>query len=58
LGGADVGQARIGRISTSGTVTESPTRSFGYKGITTGPDGNNIWMSDLDANAIARVRLP
>jgi streptogramin lyase len=49
----DIG-GNIGRISTSGTITEFPL-PFGSSpdGITAGPDGN-LWFTDEDGN-IGRI---
>ncbi len=47
---------RIGRITTSGTVTEFavPTAGGGPYGITAGPDGN-IWFTESKGNNIGRI---
>lgn len=46
----------IGRITTSGTVTEfpTPTTSSAPHYITKGPDGN-MWFTEHDANKIGRI---
>jgi Planctomycete extracellular len=44
---------KIGRITTSGAVTEFPTSS-GPSGITAGPDGN-LWFTEPEANKIGRI---
>src|SRR6516164_4506681 len=53
---------QIGRITTSGTITEfsvstghgSPAASSGPVGITAGPDGN-LWFAEHNAGKIGRI---
>jgi virginiamycin B lyase len=47
--------SEIGRITTSGVVTEYPTPTHGYPAlITGGPDGA-LWFTDFDNNTIGRI---
>src|SRR5262249_19243621 len=47
---------KIGRITTSGTVTEFsiPTSNSGPQSITTGPDGA-LWFTENASNKIGRI---
>ena len=47
------GSSKIGRISTSGTITEFPvpTSDSSPYGITAGPDGN-LWFTEAGGNKI------
>jgi len=47
--------SRIGRVTSSGTLTEFPLgANTGPLGITAGPDGN-LWFTERDANRIGRI---
>src|SRR5260370_273072 len=49
--------AKIGRITTAGAITEFPiptANSEAYLGITTGPDGA-LWFNEIFANQIGRI---
>ncbi len=52
----DAGNNAIGRITTSGTITEFPvpTSNSLLEGITTGPDGN-LWFTEGNGNQIGRI---
>ena len=47
---------RIGRITTSGTITEFPIPTSGSMphSIVNGPDGN-LWFTELQGNNIGRI---
>src|SRR5438445_49258 len=53
---ADGSANKIGRISTTGTITEFsiPTPSSSPKGIAPGPDGN-LWFAEDGGNKIGRI---
>src|SRR5438034_225312 len=47
--------SRIGRITTSGVITEFPVPTAGNpNGITAGPDGN-LWFADYGADKIGKI---
>ena len=52
----DLGSNRIGRITTSGTITEFvvPTAGSDPGGIAAGPDGN-LWFTENSGNKIGRI---
>src|SRR5215204_706746 len=47
--------AKIGRITTSGTITKHGTLSGPALGITCGPD-NNIWFTETSTSKIGRLK--
>src|SRR5262249_2449669 len=49
---------RIGRITTSGVITEFPipTANSAPVGINPGPDGN-MWFTEIQGNKVGRVNL-
>lgn len=52
---ADTATSMIGRITTSGTITEySLPKESGTGGITEGPDGN-LWFTEVTANKIGKI---
>ena len=54
---SETGANKIGRITTTGTVTEFPLSSGSQpEGITSGPDGN-VWFTETGANAIGRITV-
>ena len=52
----EFGDNKIGRITTTGTVTEFPipTAGGGPRGIVAGPDGA-LWFTELSGNQIGRI---
>jgi uncharacterized repeat protein (TIGR01451 family) len=52
----EVGGNKVGKITTSGVVTEYkiPTTSSSPLGITTGPDGN-LWFTEGNGNKIGKI---
>jgi virginiamycin B lyase len=52
----EIGASKIGRITTSGSISEFviPTASSGPFGITAGPDGNH-WFTEELANKIGKL---
>ncbi len=52
----EIGRGKIGRITTSGTISEYPLPSVSSapKGITTGPDGA-LWFVEALGNQVGRI---